>query len=103
MEGETRFAVFAGTIAAVCIAGLLWQANRNASIEDANWHRERDHFAVQDHRATLITPTQEAVIMRLAPVLPVPNGYRCIRGQLFRILGSEIDQVTDGTAAKYCR
>jgi hypothetical protein len=37
-----------------------------------------------------------------AKLEPVPEGYRCIEGRLFRVLPNGFEQVTDGSEKRYC-
>ncbi len=110
----TLIAVLGGCAAAISVALFLAMVYRNEAIDERNATSEQ--AASRSTAATIVVqPVHETIfqenpnITRAAPVLahsqdplPLPAGYRCIGKQMFHKLPNGFDQVTDGTAARYC-
>ena len=104
MERTTRhFTIGAGLLAALVLGAFLHVVHRQQAIETANQQIEERHFAPRSIPANTQPTTETVRWVSLPERKPVPNGYRCINGQLFRVRPNEVDQVTDGSASTYCR
>jgi len=53
--------------------------------------------------SSAVSPSDDAAAANAPRKLePVPEGYRCIEGRLFRVLPNGFEQLTDGSEKRYC-